>query len=130
MFGTTPEAFSRKPPCEPIFVPDFFWPVRPFLRHQPSLKRNPVAIAPDSGANEENAGNVASAANAANENAGPKAAAAHKVRAKPDRLVACNAVKCVAMAATAELAACLADSPAGAPSPISFGVISGWSTTC
>ena len=87
-------------------------------------KRNPEAIAPDSAVSEENVGNAASV------DGEPKADVAVKARAKPDPLGACNAVKCVATAATAGLVACLVDSPGGAPNPISFGGIFAWSTTC
>jgi len=89
-------------------------------------KRNLEAIAPDSVVSEENVGNAASV------DEKPKADVAVKARVKPDPLGACNAVKCVATAADATAApvACLADSPGGAPNPISCGVIFAWSTRC
>ena len=116
-FGTAPEAFSRKSPCEPIFVPDSFWPARPCLRPQPSPKKNPEAIAPDSAVSEESVGN------AGNENAALRAAAAARVKLL-------SVAKHEAMDASEDRAGCSAVFPVGARSPISSGVIFVWLTTC
>ena len=116
-FGTAPEAFSRKSPCEPIFVPDFFWPARPFSWPQPSPKKNPGGIVLDSVGNEESVGNAGS------ENAVLRAAAVAKAKLL-------SVAKRGATDASVGRAGCSAVFPVGARSQISSGVIFVWLTTC
>ena len=116
-FGIAPEAFSRKSPCEPIFVPDFFWPARPFSLPQPSPKKNPGGIVLDSVGNEESVGN------AGNVNAALRAAAVARVKLL-------SVAKHGATDASEGPAGCSAVFPVGAQSPISSGVIFVWLTTC